>query len=543
MDRVSIRWRLGGGFGIACLIILTLAVSLVVMLTRLSGDFAALEQSFEANARVTAIQEDLGEARMAAFAWRATEEDRRIQEVRENIDEALAELAVLRSSPDLAAEEVDSLRDLTEQYSSTFEAMAAGDSSLFAELDAIGPEMMALMEAKYDQINTSVLVLKEQYADRSAQTLTLTIIVATIGMVICAILAISIVRSIYIPLSALVSRIGLLAEGEYDAATPFIQLRDGLGRLAKAQEKLRETLKEARLLEEDAKALNADRIRRGEALEQLISAFETQAQEGVNALTESGARLKQAAESVNSITKSVGERATATASSSTESAASVQTVASSAEELAASIGEILRAAQETSTGVTDATKQSDAAQAELQAMVDAVAGMTELLGSISGVAEQTNLLALNATIEAARAGEAGKGFAVVAEEVKALAGQTQSLTEQIGAQIDALRDRSTTVASSAGQIGTALEGIRGQATATTSTAEQQSAAVREISSSAQEAAVGVTEASQGVEDISQAIAGAVEEARTVQSVADQVEASSSELKSRIAAFIDAVKAA
>lgn len=67
--------------------------------------------------------------------------------------------------------------------------------------------------------------------------------------------------------------------------------------------------------------------------------------------------------------------------------------------------------------------------------------------------------------------------------------------------------------------------------------------MREISSSAQEAAVGVTEASQGVEHISQAIAGAVEEARTVQSVADQVEASSSELKSRIAAFIDAVKAA
>lgn len=53
----------------------------------------------------------------------------------------------------------------------------------------------------------------------------------------------------------------------------------------------------------------------------------------------------------------------------------------------------------------------------------------------------------------------------------------------------------------------------------------------------------MTEASQGVEHISQAIAGAVEEARTVQSVADQVEASSSELKSRIAAFIDAVKAA
>ena len=57
---------------------------------------------------------------------------------------------------------------------------------------------------------------------------------------------------------------------------------------------------------------------------------------------------------------------------------------------------------------------------------------------IDEVASQTNLLALNATIEAARAGDHGKGFAVVAGEVKALAGQTRTATEEISGTVKKL---------------------------------------------------------------------------------------------------------
>ncbi|ANS73755.1 hypothetical protein AWM70_03505 [Paenibacillus yonginensis] len=61
--------------------------------------------------------------------------------------------------------------------------------------------------------------------------------------------------------------------------------------------------------------------------------------------------------------------------------------------------------------------------------------------SIRELADRSGMLAMNAVIEASHAGEHGRGFSVVANEVKNLANQTKSFSDEIGAtlkQVNAL---------------------------------------------------------------------------------------------------------
>jgi methyl-accepting chemotaxis protein len=148
------------------------------------------------------------------------------------------------------------------------------------------------------------------------------------------------------------------------------------------------------------------------------------------------------------------------------------------------MSETMTKSRETAAMATGRVEAADQQAMRLNAAAQAMSGIVELIGDITG---QINLLALNATIESARAGEAGRGFAVVASEVKNLANQAKQATDTISTEIESLNSVASDVAGSLTAIKAAIGSVNEFITSTAAAVEEQSIVTADMSSSMQRA--------------------------------------------------------
>ena len=246
--------------------------------------------------------------------------------------------------------------------------------------------------------------------------------VIAIGLLLCVVLVLGFPVLVTRPLHNLLHRIEQIAEGDGDLRVRLEVLsRDELGQLSDAfnrfLDKLQPLIREVGRVTGEVADSAQSLAGMAAANDRLISSEHAAVDQVSTAATEMSA-------AVNEVARNAQNAADAARSAEVQSREGAQVVG-------ATIHAIRQLAHEV-----------ESASDSIQTLEQETANIGAVLAVIKGIAEQTNLLALNAAIEAARAGEQGRGFAVVADEVRTLAGRTQSSADEIQDMIGALRQAS-----------------------------------------------------------------------------------------------------
>jgi len=221
----------------------------------------------------------------------------------------------------------------------------------------------------------------------------------------------------------------------------------------------------------------------------------------------SGSMTKRA----GSVSIAAEEMSTSMASVSTaaeQSQSNISAVATATEQMTSTVSEIARNSERARSMTENAVESAAGASGKVNKLGSAAKEISKVIETIVEIAEQTKLLALNATIEAARAGEAGKGFAVVASEVKELAKQTNSATEDIRSKIEAIQDSTESTVSEIGNINTVVNEVNEIVSSIATAVEEQSITTKDI-------AMNISQASDGITDMTSTVVQSAGVAKTV----------------------------
>lgn len=252
-------------------------------------------------------------------------------------------------------------------------------------------------------------------------------------------------------------------------------------------------------------------------LSRQISAASTEAYRGVNSLTSGTQQISSNIRSISQATEHVS--------------GSVATVAAAVEEMSASLNEVSNNSSRAAVIANDATDAAKRAALTMDNLGKSAKAIGKVVDMIKGIASQTNLLALNATIEAASAGDAGKGFAVVANEVKELAKQTASATEDIRSRVEEMQEATALSVK-------AIQDVVGRIEQLNSISAIIAAAVEEQTATTNDMAKNLSSTASGAEQVSANVLSVANGANEVSSKVQTIEGALSDINHNILKLVE-----
>jgi len=421
------------------------------------------------------------------------------QEINANIADLTARIDALNKRPDLSAQERTGLLELLAKWQKC--KGQAKDTIDVGQTDAAMATMMlgqtddsfkavdAGLEKMSSEITKAANAVRARLSSNAERNKRIIVFGTVLGFLISVLVTYRVGTSIVRPIKSVTDVMQKLSAGMIDIEIGHRDRGDEIGKMVEAIDVFRKNMIEMHAMEQMSHQAEQQRAaeRRAE-MRELADEFEKSVQQIAKELTDAVGAMHDNAEAMALIAAETRAKSQSIASTVVDTQANVDSVAGASDELAHSIEELAAQTHSAKELTNRTVAESQSARLNVQQLLEAVGQIVPITGLIQAIAQQTNLLALNATIEAARAGAAGKGFAVVAAEVKSLAQQTASATEEINRKITAVNASCGAVVKIIEQVVGAI-GDLGEGTMEMAAAVgQQASATQEISKNVQQAA-------------------------------------------------------
>src|SRR5258708_30841682 len=363
-------------------------------------------------------------------------------------------------------------------------------------------------------------------------------------MLLSAVIAWIITKSVVTPLSVLKARMAALSSGELHTPVSATDRPDEIGDMARTVQIFQSAMIETeRLRAEQLELEKRQEQRRKADMSKLADGFEGAVGEIIEIVSGASIELEASAESLSRTAEQAKTLTNKVAAASAEASTNVHSVAAASEEMSSSVNEISSRVQDSARIAEEAVKQAQRTDARMTELSEAAGRIGDVVELINNIAGQTNLLALNATIEAARAGEAGLCLAVVASEVKALAEQTAKATGEIGQPIAGIQSATQDSVIAIKEICVTIGRISEISSAIAAAVEEQGAATEQVSSNVQRAAEGTSQVASNITDVQRGASETGRASTQVLTAAKSLSNESNRLKLEVGKFMNLVRAA